>query len=600
MKHCMAVILSFAFAVSALAAPAPQAATGSSTKRKSRAKASTSSISAQLDRMQQAIDAQQKQIEELRQQVQNKDQSVQQLQQKLDQSQSTAAEAQSKAEAAASQAAQQQQAVSQLSNDVSDIKQNSANTALSLQETQKSVNDLGSPMAIRFKGITISPGGFLAAETVWRQRGVGGDVNTPFTSIPFGGASNSNLSEFFASGRQSRISMLAEGKLKSAKLTGYVEADFLSAGVTSNNNQSNSYSLRQRQAWGQAALDNGWSFTGGQMWSLVTETKKGLDNRSEALPMTIDPQYTVGFSWARQYGFRVTKSFNDKFWLGFAVENSQETLTAHNASANFVVGQLGNSGGLYNAFNGNYSYNPAPDFVVKLAAEPGFGHYELFGIYSRFRDRVFPCATTATTGVCGGITGPSAALANNDSRNGGGFGANARWSVLQKHMDFGLHAFGGDGIGRYGTSGLADVTVRPNGTLAPIRNYQGLATLEWHYPKFDVYLNAGSEYDQRTWFVATKPVGYGAPGFNNSGCGTELAPGSGGFAPTSPGSCTGDTRNTIEGTFGFWYRVYSGSKGKIQWGPQYSYIVKNTWSGTPGEPHAVDNMILTSFRYYLP
>jgi hypothetical protein len=599
MKQCLALVLVFAFTTSALAAPAPQSTSGSTAKKK-KASATTSSIAAQLDRMQQAIDAQQKQIEDLRQQLQNKDQAVQQMQQKVDQNQSAASDAQSKADAAASQTAQQAQTVNQLSSDVSDIKQNSANTALTLQETQKTVNELQSPLAIRYKGITITPGGFLAAETVWRQRGVGGDINTPFTSIPFGGASNSNLSEFFASGRQSRISMLAEGKLKSAKLTGYVEADFLSAGVTSNNNESNSYTLRQRQAYGQASLDNGWSFTGGQMWSLVTETKKGMDNRTEALPMTIDPQYTVGFSWARQYGFRVTKNFNNKFWFGFAVENSQETLTAHNASSNFVVGQLGNSGGLYNAFNGNYSYNPAPDFIVKLAAEPGFGHYEVYGIYSRFRDRVFPCATTATTGVCGGITGPSAALANNDSRDGGGFGANARWSMFQKHMDFGLHAMGGDGIGRYGTSGLADVTVRPNGTLAPIRNYQGLATLEWHYPKFDVYLNAGSEYDQRTYFLGTKQVGYGAPTFNNSGCGTELVPGAGGFAPTSPANCTGDVRNTIEGTFGFWYRIYSGSKGRIQWGPQYSYIVKNTWSGTPGEPHAVDNMILTSFRYYLP
>jgi hypothetical protein len=32
-------------------------------------------------------------------------------------------------------------------------------------------------------------------------------------------------------------------------------------------------SLRQRQAFGQVALDNGFTFTGGQMWSLVTETK---------------------------------------------------------------------------------------------------------------------------------------------------------------------------------------------------------------------------------------------------------------------------------------------------------------------------------------
>ena len=118
------------------------------------------------------------------------------------------------------------------------------------------------------------------------------------------GASQNTMSEFFGSGRRSRISLLAEGRLKIAKLSGYIESDFLSAATTSNSNQSNSYFLRQRQAWGQAAFDNGWSFTGGQMWSLVTETKHGADNRTEALPMTIDAQYTVGFSWAGQYGLR--------------------------------------------------------------------------------------------------------------------------------------------------------------------------------------------------------------------------------------------------------------------------------------------------------
>ena len=94
------------------------------------------------------------------------------------------------------------------------------------------------------------------------------------------GATASRLTEFFGSGRQSRVSMLTEGRLSFAKLTGYVEADFLSSGTTSNNNQSNSYSLRQRQLWGQASLDSGWSFTGGQMWSLVTETRKGTENRT--------------------------------------------------------------------------------------------------------------------------------------------------------------------------------------------------------------------------------------------------------------------------------------------------------------------------------
>ena len=153
------------------------------------------------------------------------------------------------------------------------------------------------PYQIRFKGITITPGGFMAAETVWRQRGITNDVNTDFKAIPFSGASNSKLSDFNFSGRQSRLSVLAEGKLDDVKIGGYFEGDFLSAGVTSNNNQSNSYTFRQRQFWAQAAFTNGFTITGGQMWSLVTETNKGVENRTEATPLTIDAQYNVGFSW---------------------------------------------------------------------------------------------------------------------------------------------------------------------------------------------------------------------------------------------------------------------------------------------------------------
>jgi hypothetical protein len=104
----------------------------------------------------------------------------------------------------------------------------------SLPNQDKKADD--EPLAIRFKGITITPGGFLAAETVWRQRGITNDVNTDFKGIPLTGQSASKLSELNFSGRQSRVSMKAEGKLSSVKLTGYFEGDFLSAGVTSNNN----------------------------------------------------------------------------------------------------------------------------------------------------------------------------------------------------------------------------------------------------------------------------------------------------------------------------------------------------------------------------
>jgi len=312
--------------------------TGAATAMRGKKSSSSSQkIFAQLSTMQQSIDAQQQQIQQLMQQLQSRDQQVQQLQQQMNQVQSTANQAQQKAETAVSQSTQQKQDVVAVRSDVTDLKDTVTNTDLAMQETQKAVNE--SPLALHIKGITLTPGGFLAAETVWRQRGLASDVNTPFNSIPLPGSSQSSLSEFFASGRQSRISLLAEGKLKDAKLTGYYETDFLSAGVTSNNNESNSYTNRQRQLWGQAAL-HGWSFTGGQMWSLVTETRKGVDNRTEALPMTIDAQYHVGFSWARQYGFRVAKDFGDKVWLAFSVENPQTTFAAHGNASNFVLGAL--------------------------------------------------------------------------------------------------------------------------------------------------------------------------------------------------------------------------------------------------------------------
>ena len=164
------------------------------------------------------------------------------------------------------------------------------------------------PIAIRYKGITLTPGGFLAAETVFRNKAESADINTGFNQIPLPGNSGSQTTEFNGTARQSQLTLKAEGKLASVKLTGYVETDFLGTGISSNNNQSNSYVLRLRQGWGQAKFDNGFTITGGQMWSLATEDKTGVDNLSEVRPLTIDPQYTVGFSWARQYGLRVSKN----------------------------------------------------------------------------------------------------------------------------------------------------------------------------------------------------------------------------------------------------------------------------------------------------
>ncbi|HTA24698.1 MAG TPA: hypothetical protein VK763_14290 [Terriglobales bacterium] len=614
LRWCVVLLM----AASSLAQTAPA-------KKTTTKKAATGTVSAaDVQELKNALAAQQQQIQQLKSEMQRRDAALQQAQQQMQDAQAAAVAAQAKADQAVQQASQQQQAVSDLKTDVSDMKQNATNAALSLQETQKNIqSSLENPVALHYKGITITPVGFLAAETVWREHALASDVNTPFNSIPFDGAAQSHMSEFFGSGRQSRIGFLAEGALGNFTMRGYVEADFLGAGVTSNNNQSNSYVLRQRQAWGQAALNSGWTFTGGQMWSLVTETKKGMDNRTEAVPMTIDPQYNVGFSWARQYGFRVTKKLGDKLWVGGSVEDSQVILGGHGANNNFIIGAQGTGGGLYNGTT-NYSYNASPDFIGKIVYEPGFGHYEVFGIISDFRDRIYPGAT---------LSKPTADGAFNNNAVGGGAGANVRWSFDKKY-DVGVHFLGGSGTGRYGTSQLPDLVASPSGLLTPVTNYQALGTLEYHGKKLDVYANYGAEYEDRVAYLnaAGKPVGYGSNLFNNSGCDSETVPASTSISvatpPTSPGgavgtgtvpnpgslgtpltggynpgglkNCNGDTRVIMEGTIGFWYRFYKGPKGTLQWGPQYSYIDRNIWGGTGGNPNATENMFFTSFRYYLP
>jgi hypothetical protein len=478
-------------------------------------------------------------------------------------------------------------------------------------------NPMHGPISIYFKGITITPGGFVEAAFVRRSRELGADITTPFNSLTMPGASQSTLPEFFGSARQSRPTVYVDGRLKDVALSAYISGDFLSAGVTSSATQTNSYTLRLRQAWGQARFDNGWKFLAGQSWSLVTENKAGIapsddtGRVNDARPATIDPGYNVGFTFARQYGIRLTKDFNEHISAAISVENPQGTLTTSNNADNFLLGEAGAS----NSYNttSNYTANPSPDVVAKVAFDQGFGHYEIFGLADRFTDRVFPCVEPGTNPVC---TGTAATGAYNASKEGGGFGFNLRWTLADKRVTFGLHEFGGTGVGRYGAAQLSDISIHANGTLNLIRDYQGLGTLEFHGKKLDVYSYAGIEYAGRAYDFDPNPnaagtgpvgdVGYGAPGFSNAGCYTEVAPTvNTGFSPSGLGKCSGQTRAIIEGTLGFWYRFYNGPKGRFQFGTQYSYVTRETWSGvagpgTSGSPSGLDNMVYTSFRYYLP
>jgi hypothetical protein len=634
-------------------------------KAAKRADKSEAAIAAQLEELRQALQSQQEQLQMLKEELAKRDRQIDEAREAAAAANARAAEATTKATEAVNTTAEVKATEATLNTTVTALKAGNEilrTTVATEQADAKKAEETG-PSTIKYKGINITPGGFIEAATVYRSRAESADINTTFTNIPYPGNALSKLSENNFSARQSRLTLLGETTVGSAKVTGYYEADFLGAGTTSNNRQTNSYVFRQRQIWGQAAFENGFTFTGGQMWTLATENKKGIQNRQEDLPMMIDPNYVVGFTWARQYAFRAVKDFGGKLALGVSVEGPQSTIGGRGfslvttttvgsasvaTSGNTFINAPGQSGGLLNAFDPTgYTVNKAPDVIFKAAIDPGWGHYELLGILSTFRNRVYPCGVvgTNTTDTVPGTTTltcspdptnpkptPSSLGAFNDSRSGGGFGASILLPVFAKKVDVGIKGVAGDGIGRYGSAQLADLTFRPNGTQALIRTAHGLARVEFHVtPKLDVYAYAGGEYAWRAGYqgynsvtitktpaipaTATTPAigattttsfklnqigGYGNTAANNSGCSTENPPANQ-LTPSGGGTCAGDIRLISEGTLGFWHKMYQGPKGGLRWGIQYSYVTKSGWSGASGiAPKAVDNMVWTSFRYYLP
>lgn len=621
------------------------------------------------------------QIQALKQELAEKDAALRQALEATKSAQASkeavAAEQQKQAEANAA-------AVNSLQSAVNDLKGNQASLAATVSgETAKLKKSLDKPTTLHYKGVTISPGGYLAADTIYRSHATGADISTPFSSLPYESADSYSLSEFYGGGRSSRISLLVEGKTKWGLLRGYYEGDFLSAGVTSNSNVTDSYNLRQRMLYAQAQTNSGWTFVGGQMWSLATETKKGISNLAGdvATPQVVDGSLEAGFVYARQYGFRVVKSF-PKYAVGVSAENPQLLYTATLAGNTpyAVLGSAGNSSGGYNGgvstcspstaivnyTNGtdtagnsvavpvyktltsctnlsNISFNTVPDVIVKAAADPGYGHYEVFAIGRTAQETVYPGETTnsnlyggLTDIVSGATVAPALSVAGAFKNRIylGGFGGGFRVPAT-KYASVGVKGLYGAGVGRYSSTNLSDVTVNTWGGFSPLHNASGLATVEiTPQPRWVIFAMYGGDYASRnawsgstlaaptaskntagtkwggTWKApASKAVGYGSPLLDNSACLTPANPGyTGSSTGYYPGSgCGAQNRNVQEFTMGYWYDIYKGDAGRLRQVLQYSYVVREGWSGAAvvtGGPgvgaKGIENMIFTGFRYYLP
>jgi hypothetical protein len=497
----------------------------------------------------------QDQIDALKSDLANKSVQLQQARQAAADAQAAADRATAAATASNQAVVDNTSAVNTLQSTVTDLKGNQVSLATTVaDETAKMKKDIASPTVLHYKGVSITPGGYTAGETVYRSKATGGDIPTAFSALPYEGADAYSLSEFYGSARQSRLTLNVEGKTNWGTLRGYYEADWLGTGITSNNNQSNSYVLRQRVIWGSAETNAHLKFAGGQMWSLATEDKKGISNESGDImtPQTIDPNYVAGFVWTRQYGFRVVKTFKNVAF-GLSVENPQILYTASIAGNTpyAVLGSAGNNGGNYNAavstvapttyiqnyanqkqtdsagntvdlyipvYNtivantniANLSFNQAPDFIGKIAFDPSWGHFEIVGIGRSAHETVYPGVTTNSTKYGGQkdiATGAAVVAAStvagsySNSIALGGGGGSLRIALIPNKLTVGAKGFFGPGVGRYGDTTLSDVTANASGELEPIHNFSGLLTVEANpTPRLAIYLNYGGDYAGREDF----------------------------------------------------------------------------------------------------
>jgi hypothetical protein len=456
--------------------------------------------------------------------------------------------------------------------------------------------------------VKVTLGGFLAAESVWRQRNEVADIGSNFGAIPYRFSPLYHENEFHGTARQSRIALLAEGQLDPAQqLAGYFEVDFLGVGNTSNYNESNSWAPRLRQAYG--SYDNtDWGFhvLAGQAWSMITQNQVAIAPRRENIPLTIDASYVDGFNYTRNWQIRLVKDFGPVASFGVSVENPATLVAASTATAPAGTGGTFTSGSIVNGVVTNFN-NPGgsfltgttittdqiPDIIEKAAFDPGWGHYEAVGLQRFFTNNTLSCVT----GPC--VAGSTAMVGRTSDKSafGWGVGGSVLLPLLPKYLEFTGSVLYGQGIGRYGAGQLPDVTIAPDGSLTPVTGLQAMVGLVAHpLEGLDVYAYGGLEQVNASFFNSgTTLLGYGNPGFSNVGC-TIATPSS--FAAATPANCIANNRRLSEVTVGFWQNLYRGTYGRVAAGAQYEYIKRDAFPGLGGAPSTDDNIVMTSLRYY--
>jgi hypothetical protein len=450
----------------------------------------------------------------------------------------------------------------------------------------------GAKGVLTTSSVKLTLGGFIEAAGIYRNRFTGSDVNSKWNvgagGFPLPNSPNYYMNELRGSARQSRLSLLAQGQEDYETLAGYFEVDFLGgASVSSANSQeSNGYNPRIRHLYGTYDTKSGWHFLAGQAFSLLTMNKAGILPRQENLPLTIDPQYVPGFTWTRNPQIRLVKDFGSKFWAGLSIEAPQAIVTGGGLAAGNGAGFATTSNYTFRLSNpanfadvtsttnnsnlpGSLTLDEYPDIVGKIAFDPGFGHYEVYGVGRFFTDR------TVMDG-----------RHNNNTTFGWGAGGAVLLPIVPKMLEFQGSFLAGQGIGRYGSAQFFDAVVNPvSGKLDPISSVMALVGLVAHpNDRLDIFGYAGMEQAARKDVLGTTG-GFGNPAYAPAALLTEGSTASSALVQAS---------SVQQATVGAWYSFYKGRYGLMRVGLTDAYTRLRIF----GMPNENINTVMMSFRYF--
>jgi hypothetical protein len=453
-----------------------------------------------------------------------------------------------------------------------------------------------SPLSFRIGAAEFTPGGFVDFQNVFRTTNAsnnGGNPGNPsgtvFGNIPFSNTVQGHLTEYRATGQNSRFNLKTHATFGKNDITGYLEFDFNGNDATNVFVTANSHTDRLRLYW--LDLKRGkWEFLGGQTWGLMTPNRVGVSPMPNDLSLTLneDANYQVGLPLTRAAEFRVAYHPNEHWALAAGIENPEQYLATGEVILPFQFNAA--LGVQFDAGSNNPNApNVAPDVVTKVAYDSNpwdrHFHVEAGGLMTTVKVTDVPV---------GGITFVS------HSKVGGGI-AGAVDLELFKNFHFVANALWGNGVGRY-LMGLGPQTV-----INPIQ----LGPTAFDLNPSLVHAAGGTGgFEAKVWNNTQIGAYYGAVYFQrNAPCDVT--------SPIITGPCPGgkpvigfgginspNTANRVihEGTVD-WTQTMWGSEqhGKLLLVLQGSYVSRAPWfvaAGAPKNAHLF--MSFVSLRYVLP